>query len=291
MRQTSSWIGRPGIAVLDVGAPAAELGVDVLDGGLGAERGLGEAAVGVALGVLEADDDRLALGLQRRLVGALRSDMKRPAPVPSASSIELSIAGQPALPVRPCPSAPRNPPSCRRSRRWSPPRRWSLPRRRRRRRGARRRRFVSPSLPHAAIDRRPHTGERAAFHTVPVLIGLPRTDATGPPGPVRGSLAETYRPVNYFGSPRGRGTAPSANRRGPSWRVWRSGLGGLRDLGCLGGCRGLGGRGELARSRRSTRPTRPRARHRRRRRSSCRARRSRSAGGTPRPARHPRRPA
>ena len=62
----------PGPALGQVAAEAAELLVDVLHGGLDARGVLGEAAVGVALRVLQPDDDGLALGLERLLFRALQ---------------------------------------------------------------------------------------------------------------------------------------------------------------------------------------------------------------------------
>ena len=63
--------GPAGPAFGDVAAEAAELLVDVLHGGVSQRGHLREAAVRIALVAREPDDDRLALGLQRLLFGAL----------------------------------------------------------------------------------------------------------------------------------------------------------------------------------------------------------------------------
>ncbi len=77
---TSSWIGRPGLPFWMSEPQPPSSSLMYLTAACGAERRLGEAAVRVALGVLEADDDRIARGLERRLVGALQVGLEPAGP-------------------------------------------------------------------------------------------------------------------------------------------------------------------------------------------------------------------
>ena len=115
-------LDRPaGLAGLVVGADAAELLVDVLHGGLGRERVLGERARRVAFGVLEADDDRVARGLQRLglrrrldggdLGGAFLSPAAGAAAVVVAAAAVVAVAA--AVVAAAAPSWPEHLPSCR----------------------------------------------------------------------------------------------------------------------------------------------------------------------------------
>ena len=173
IRQTSSLIGRPGLPFWMSAPQPPSSSLMYLTAASAPSVASGKLPFGSPSGFSKP----MTIGSPTAFSGVasaqVRSDMNRPAPVPSAASIELSIAGQPALPV-PVPVGAAEPAVV-------PPLAavvaapavvaaaavvadaavLAVVD------------FVSPSLPHAAAIRAAAQASAPAFHTVRVLIGLP----------------------------------------------------------------------------------------------------------------------